>query len=188
MGERGPIISVMSSPAEKPYETHPTVAAAEDKLDSIIRDIGKIKDPLTRAQASGDLLQLLADANVEAKNLRYEAVKTLNDNGMGYGAIADLCGLSKSRLQQVLAGRPPTKRMGRIEIEARQYAQRLRNGGADDVEVVEAVIPRIIEIRSAERYTPAEVAEMLNVPTPIVKPAWTSAKRAKERARATSKA
>jgi hypothetical protein len=183
-GKRPPIILFMSSPSEKPYETHPSVAAAEEKLANVIRDAGKIKDPLVRAQACGDLLALLAEASVEAKNIRYEAVKSLNDGGMGYGTIANHLGVTKTRLQQVLQTIPPTKRMGRVEMEARQFAQKLRSSGADDQAVVDAVVPRIIEIRSAERYTPAEVAEMLNVPTPIVKPAWTSAKRAKEKSRA----
>lgn len=167
-----------------PARTHARgTFAAERNLEAIVEDLTAISDPVACARSCGEVLQLLAEVALDVKNIRYEAMKELNEAGLGYGAIAEKTDLSKGRVQQILAHLPPTKRMGRVEVEARQQAERLRGRGADDQAIVAAVVPRIIEIRSAERYTPADIAGMLNVPTEIVRPEWSRAKRAKERGR-----
>lgn len=150
-------------------------------VDDAVAAVSSIRDATARAIAAGALLNHLNDAILEVKDTRYVAMKKLNEQGVSYTALAETIGLSKSRVQQILTHMAPTKRMGRVEMEARQEAQRLRDAGKSDADIVKETVPRLIALRSAERYTPAQIADMLNVPTSLVQSPWNSARRAKER-------
>ena len=111
-------------------------------------------------------------------------MRTLNESGMGYGAIAAELGITKGRVQQLLDSGIKTRRMGKVEVTASTEAAALRRRGASDDEVVEVVIPKLMEIRSAERYEPQDIAGMLNVPVSVVRSQWNQARKAKGAARA----
>lgn len=166
---------------DKPYPAHPAGTKAAASLASVISSARSIKDPLQRAQATTDILQSVTDAAQELREIRSDAVIEVNESGMGYGKIADALGISKVRVQQILDAIGRTPRMGRVEITARTEAARLRERRASDEVVVDTLVPKLIAIRSAERYEPAAIAEMLDVPVAAVRGPWSKARREKEK-------
>lgn len=161
----------------------PAAVRADAALKAAISSTRRVKDPIERAQTAGDILNLFAEGSRSLKEIRDDAVRELNDSGMGYGTIAAHLGITKGRVQQLLDSGLKTKKMGKVEVTASTEAARLREQGASDKVIVETVIPQLLEIRSSERFEPQDIAGMLNVPVTLVRASWNKARKSKQAAR-----
>lgn len=157
---------------DRPYPVHPPVARTETALKAMLSAVRRSKNPLTRAQSAGDVLNMLQEYAEELREVRTDAVAELNEQGMGYATIAAELGVSKGRVQQFLGRAAKPIRMSRTEAFARTEAQRLREEGANDDTIVDTMLPALIDVRSAERFTAATIADMLDVPVKTVRTPW----------------
>lgn len=152
-------------------------AVPADLLRRAVDAIAAQPDPARRAVDATAFMAALAGAGEEVKAIRKDAMAALQDQGLGYGRIADLVGISKSRAQQILAGLVQPARPGRIEVEARLRAERLRASGSTDRQVAAALVPWIRAQPGGTRFEARKVAAMLSVPEPAARAAWTADKR-----------
>ena len=73
-----------------------------DALQGQAARLAGIEDPQSRARAVGDLFAALDAELATIAQVRYSAVREMRSDLMSYQAIADVSGLSKGRVAQIL--------------------------------------------------------------------------------------
>lgn len=72
-----------------------------------LRELRRMRSPARRVAAATVLLDRLALLEREVSALRDASVRTLREEGESYGAIAQLSGLTRSRVVQLLQRTQP---------------------------------------------------------------------------------
>jgi len=138
-------------------------------LDGLIDNLRDIPDPLQQAIAAGTLMEDLKRATSEIKDIRIEAVQTLNSIGWGYQKIAEAMGLSKPRVQQLLNAPAVPRRPGVLEQRTRVLAAEMRaKGTASDKTIAKAAVEHVRGSRGGTNWSAAQIAAWADVDEDLI--------------------
>ncbi|MGW4366664.1 sigma-70 family RNA polymerase sigma factor [Nocardia takedensis] len=77
-----------------------------DEFEQVRRD----PDPIRRGRRATDLITVYQQRATELARLRREAVEEARSSGLSYSEVADLIGVTKSRVSQIRTSAPPAER------------------------------------------------------------------------------
>lgn len=75
-----------------------------NRLNRLLRDLNAIPDPQDRAKAYSDVLGSMPKFQTQLRQQRQDLLAQLYDQGMSYGQIATVTGISRGRVKQVIDG------------------------------------------------------------------------------------
>lgn len=78
----------------------------EKAFREILNELTAITDPAARDKATATWLDHIPDLQKALTDIRTGAANELKNQGMSLAQIADTLGISRSRAQQLVAGRP----------------------------------------------------------------------------------
>lgn len=138
-------------------------------LDTLIKGLREIPDPLDQALAAGALMEAMKTAVTEIKDLRIEAVKSLSNVGWGYQRIAEALGVSKPRVQQLLNAPDVPRRPGVLEQRTRVLAAEMRaKGKASDRDIAVAAVEQVRRARGGMNWSIEQIAGWADVEEALV--------------------
>jgi hypothetical protein len=135
-----------------------------DMLNNAIGLLADLPDPGDRAAAITQFMTHISQAGEELKDIRRNAMLELHAAGLGYGAIADIVGISKARAQQVITAMTSPPRPGKIEMETRIAAAELRAANIPDPAIAVRLLPFIRSFPGGDKLTNKTIAAMLDMP------------------------
>jgi hypothetical protein len=87
-----------------------TAETRRDPVDSEIKALCDLPDPIERAKKSGDLLTRHQAVVTELSRIRREAVEELRATGMTQAEMASALGMTRGRISQLVQSGPPPER------------------------------------------------------------------------------
>lgn len=147
----------------------PENADTKTVIDNLVNGLRGIPDPLDQAIAAGILMESFKQATAEIKDIRIEAVQTLNAIGWAYQKIAEAMGISKPRVQQLLNAPDVPRRPGILEQRTRVLAAEMRaKGTANDKGIAKAAVEHVRGSRGGANWSTAQIAEWAEVDEDLV--------------------
>lgn len=141
-----------------------------DQVDHLLDLVNLVDDEIERLRLQTGMIEMLREAGFALSEQRRQTAVSLNSSGISYAKLADILGVSRGRIQQLITGVGAPKRSGVIETEMRVAAAQMRMSGASDIQVVESLVPKIRGYKSGSRITVPQIAQMLSVDENITRP------------------
>jgi hypothetical protein len=84
----------------------------DDRLTSLLRDLQAIADRQDRAKALSGVLGGIPDLQATLREVRQDLLTELhNEDGLSYGQIAAITGVSRGRVKQIIDGQTISGRL-----------------------------------------------------------------------------
>lgn len=147
---------------------------------SDVEDVTKVSDPKERALAVNSLIDDHQTAIAELSRLRREALEELLSNGMSQTQVADMLGMSRSRVSQLLAAGTRAERAflgsGRLTVAIGSKREPDRKANVSEMISAEcftaygllADVARSVGLDVAQEVVPPPGNVRLNIPNLIV--------------------
>lgn len=155
-------------------ELTPEIEKIRDEVAGLVQQIMDLasspEEIVERLQAQTEVIDLLKNAFYHLGELRKIDTIEANTSGYSYADLAAALGVTRGRIQQLVTGVGTPVRVGVIEAEMMVEAAKMRSQGAGDKEVVETLVPQLRKRKSADRFSLAQIAKMLDVKESLVRP------------------
>lgn len=138
------------------------VAKAVEALEESVEIVRNISDPVQRLQATSHMAKELKSAGITMAEERASTMEGLSQEGLAYDQLAEIAGVTKPRVQQILGKVNRPSRLGKLEHEYAVKAAELRGRGAESLSIAVQLVPEIRRSPGGKRLTRKKIAKILS--------------------------
>jgi len=130
-------------------------------LEESVAIVCSISDPVQRLQATSRMANELKAAGMMMAEERASTMEGLNQEGLAYDQLAEIAGVTKPRVQQILGKVNRPSRLGKLEHEYAVKAAELRGRGMEGLSIAVQLVPEIRNSPGGKRLTRKKIAKIL---------------------------